>query len=49
MFENDVNMYGTQALKLIHLSRNAFENDVNMYGTQAMEKVSSMDICLRMM
>ena len=34
-FENDVNMYGTQAYcKLLSVIR-PFENDVNMYGTQA--------------
>ena len=35
MFENDVNMYGTQA-NTSHISVHLlFENDVNMYGTQA--------------
>ena len=34
-FENDVNMYGTQAPLLCVLSEALFENDVNMYGTQA--------------
>ena len=36
-FENDVKMYGTQALKEVHRLLNRFENDVKMYGTQAIE------------
>ena len=35
MFENDVNMYGTQAALTLPISLLQFENDVNMYGTQA--------------
>ena len=34
MFENDVNMYGTQTLKFFRFPYLLFENDVNMYGTQ---------------
>ena len=34
-FENDVKMYGTQALKSALESAGMFENDVKMYGTQA--------------
>ena len=34
-FENDVNMYGTQALSFSERHTVPFENDVNMYGTQA--------------
>ena len=34
-FENDVNMYGTQAQKYLSMAISLFENDVNMYGTQA--------------
>ena len=34
-FENDVKMYGTQALLLAERSPPQFENDVKMYGTQA--------------
>ena len=34
-FENDVNMYGTQAISHKLRSLSLFENDVNMYGTQA--------------
>ena len=34
-FENDVKMYGTQALISRELSPDWFENDVKMYGTQA--------------
>ena len=34
-FENDVNMYGTQAEYKCVTHRTRFENDVNMYGTQA--------------
>ena len=36
-FENDVNMYGTQAKNLNDLDIMLFENDVNMYGTQAIQ------------
>ena len=35
MFENDVNMYGTQAWIVEYVPDYLFENDVNMYGTQA--------------
>ena len=34
-FENDVNMYGTQASSSPCMTVHMFENDVNMYGTQA--------------
>ena len=34
-FENDVNMYGTQAEMEDANIMPVFENDVNMYGTQA--------------
>ena len=34
-FENDVNMYGTQAGSSERGTVSTFENDVNMYGTQA--------------
>ena len=34
MFENDVNMYGTQTNDIIYRVKEMFENDVNMYGTQ---------------
>ena len=34
-FENDVNMYGTQAITISAITVFLFENDVNMYGTQA--------------
>ena len=34
-FENDVKMYGTQALTGLYVLLNVFENDVKMYGTQA--------------
>ena len=34
-FENDVNMYGTQARQMWSSAYRLFENDVNMYGTQA--------------
>ena len=35
-FENDVNMYGTQARIERFIFPLVFENDVNMYGTQAL-------------
>ena len=34
-FENDVNMYGTQATIASNNIKKKFENAVNMYGTQA--------------
>ena len=34
-FENDVKMYGTQALIYHPIPIAPFENDVKMYGTQA--------------
>ena len=34
-FENDVNVYGTQAPERNEGTQLRFENDVNMYGTQA--------------
>ena len=34
-FENDVKMYGTQALFVVQKMFIVFENDVKMYGTQA--------------
>ena len=38
-FENDVKMYGTQALCCADPRLFEFENDVKMYGTQAMLKL----------
>ena len=35
MFENDVKMYGTQAIPPYQSDHSQFENDVKMYGTQA--------------
>ena len=34
-FENDVKMYGTQAMETKANKTDLFENDVKMYGTQA--------------
>ena len=34
-FENDVKMYGTQAVSGLSTIWTKFENDVKMYGTQA--------------
>ena len=34
-FENDVEMYGAQAVRKYRLRRLQFENDVEMYGAQA--------------
>ena len=36
LFENDVKMYGTQAICMMDPSESLFENDVKMYGTQAL-------------
>ena len=35
LFENDVKMYGTQAMDRPREQQDKFENDVKMYGTQA--------------
>ena len=35
LFENDVKMYGTQAVSYQRTYKDKFENDVKMYGTQA--------------
>ena len=34
-FENDVKMYGTQAMLMVCMEGSEFENDIKMYGTQA--------------
>ena len=36
LFENDVNMYGTQTMQAACTECGLFENDVNMYGTQTL-------------
>ena len=41
-FENDVKMYGTQAICAAPISPNMFENDVKMYGTQALTKLRNI-------
>ena len=43
-FENDVKMYGTQAIRESIDGILEFENDVKMYGTQAIEQ--AMSVCL---
>ena len=48
-FENDVKMYGTQAIILLYLKQETFENDVKMYGTQAVFLIYSFNRRLRMM
>ena len=48
-FENDVNMYGTQAQPEVLKSSCLFENDVNMYGTQAIIRGNIHTDSLRMM
>ena len=35
VFENDVEMYGAQAIAEIIPQKEMFENDVEMYGAQA--------------
>ena len=35
VFENDVEMYGAQAVQLEDIRLSLFENDVEMYGAQA--------------
>ena len=37
-FENDVEMYGAQALRLLRVVLPLFENDVEMYGAQAVKR-----------
>ena len=49
MFENDVNMYGTQACQSTKQAQTVFENDVNMYGTQAYSYTFLYQYSLRMM
>ena len=49
MFENDVKMYGIQAIQCYSNKSNTFENDVKMYGTQATELAKRLGTCLRMM
>ena len=34
MFENDVELYGTQTKKFEFTGETKFENDVELYGTQ---------------
>ena len=41
-FENDVKMYGTQALWWLVAFSDEFENDVKMYGTQAILFVAEL-------
>ena len=41
-FENDVKMYGTQALQEAFFQLGQFENDVKMYGTQAILNLISL-------
>ena len=48
-FENDVNMYGTQATLNVTPNDILFENDVNMYGTQATIQIQQLYTGLRMM
>ncbi len=36
-FENDVEMYGAQTVKGLHLILCEFENDVEMYGAQTLQ------------
>ena len=48
-FENDVKMYGTQAIKVLNDMGITFENDVKMYGTQAMNGKTLCTTSLRMM
>ena len=48
-FENDVNMYGTQATSVVLAGATRFENDVNMYGTQAQSQTLVLMARLRMM
>ena len=38
-FENDVEMYGAQAIRRWEKAKRMFENDVEMYGAQAVRTV----------
>ena len=49
MFENDVEMYGAQAVLLVCSYFDEFENDVEMYGAQAKHNHLSAIKGLRMM
>ena len=48
-FENDVEMYGTQTIKLRIACITVFENDVEMYGTQTRRTLLHEYYSLRMM
>ena len=48
-FENDVEMYGAQAIPIKFYRLSLFENDVEMYGAQAVVKSSVVPLGLRMM
>ena len=37
-FENDVEMYGAQAIDNVSILVHTFENDVEMYGAQALKQ-----------
>ena len=41
-FENDVEMYGAQALLQVQLLLRSFENDVEMYGAQATKNATGL-------
>ena len=49
MFENDVEMYGTQTCIPFDIYKAVFENDVEMYGTQTTPYRVSVQFRLRMM
>ena len=42
LFENDVELYGTQTIYLIGFIIMTFENDVELYGTQTIKKLMSI-------
>ena len=48
-FENDVEMYGAQAMIKWTIRTMVFENDVEMYGAQAILHSVLLHYCLRMM
>ena len=49
MFENDVEMYGAQAIAFCVAVNDPFENDVEMYGAQAINQAFDRALGLRMM
>ena len=46
LFENDVELYGTQTQPIRKNAKPPFENDVELYGTQTIQQVSAYPRCV---